>query len=465
MRIELGVYAGKRICVAVSGGKDSIALLHYMVHNSGEYGIKVSAINCDHGMRDASKDDSEFVRSFCQASHVPLLFYAHEGKFASEEEARAWRRECFLQAAKPHILQDGTEWEPADAVATGHHLSDNAETVIFNISRGAGLSGACGICDGTLTGADGTRINLIRPMISQTRQEIDDYIRQYNLPYVVDETNFKDYYTRNKIRLHVMPELERAVPNAQRSLYRFSRIAKETEDYFESLIAREELVSEVYGGMLIKRTNEMAVFARCALKVFERYHIKDYTRMHINALFKLQFGPNGKKFRFLRLAAFKEEKGIAICEASRLSPYGEAPLSQLSFGSFVGEPFEINGLFGNFGNADIVKEICAGNADAEYTFRPGKKTLFMDADKIPGGAMVRFKRAGDVFERFGGNTKKLGDYLTDIKLPQRLRDRVPVIASGSQILAVCGIEIAESVKVTPESTRVIAISCADYLSG
>ncbi|MCD8287214.1 MAG: tRNA lysidine(34) synthetase TilS [Clostridia bacterium] len=459
MKVELSAYAGMRVCVAVSGGKDSIALLHYMVHNGPGYGIKVSAINCDHGIRgEASRQDSEFVRSFCQAAHVPLLFFAHDGTFASEEEARLWRRDCYLEAAREHTLEDGTRWVPADAIATGHHMSDNAETVIFNIARGSGLSGACGITDGEITGPDRTSIKLIRPLIEATRREIDEYIRQFGLPYVTDNTNLMDYYTRNKIRLYVIPELERAVPNAQRSLFRFSRIVKETEDYFENIIRRDGLVSKVYGGLLIKPVEEEAIFSRCCLKVFSYYKIKDYTSLHIKSLFKLMHGANGKRFRFLRLVAFKEERGIAVCEAGRISPYGEAPLAEVTDGVFVGEPFSLNPV-----PQDAVQTICAGDMSLGASFCPGKKTLFLDADKIPAGAVVRFKKDGDVFERFGGNTKKLGDYFTDIKLPQRLRERVPMLCSGSKVLAVGGIEIAESLKITPDSRNVLAISCVDYL--
>ncbi|MCD8294829.1 MAG: tRNA lysidine(34) synthetase TilS [Clostridia bacterium] len=448
-----------RVCVAVSGGKDSIALLHYMAHNGQEFGIQVTALNCDHGIRgDASRQDSEFVRSFCQAAHVPLLFFAHTGTFASEEDARLWRRNCYLEAAKEHTLEDGTSWEPADAIATGHHMSDNAETVIFNIARGSGLSGACGISDGEITGQDGTSIKLIRPLIASTRREIDDYIREFGLPYVTDDTNLKDYYTRNKIRMYVMPELERAVPGAQRSLYRFSRIVKETEDYFEDIIKRDGLVSSVYGGLLIRPVEEMAIFSRCCLKVFAHYRIKDYTSQHIKSLYKLQHGANGKRFRFLRLVAFKEEKGISVCESGRISPYGEAPLDHITSGKFVGEPFAVQPV-----SSDVVRQICSGNTSLELSFCPGRKTLFLDADKIPEGAVVRFKKDGDVFQRFGGSTKKLGDYFTDIKLPQRLRERVPMLCTGHSVLAVCGIEISESLKISAESRNVLAVSCMDYL--
>ncbi len=113
--------------------------------------------------------------------------------------------------------------------------------------------------------------------------------------------------------------------------------------------------------------------------------------------------------------------------------------------------------------ADVIRDICSGDTALGRTYTPGSKTLFLDADKIPADAVVRFKKDGDAFARFGGYAKKLGDYFTDIKLPQRLRERVPLICSGSNVLAVCGIEIAESLKITPESRNVLAISCVDYL--
>ena len=215
MEVRLEKYADKRICVAVSGGKDSMALLHYLSVHGGEYGISVSALNCDHGIRGKeSERDSAFVKAYCGDKHIPVYsFVAEKGIFKDENGARAWRLDCYKK-----VLEEGK----ADCIATAHHMNDNAETVLFNLARGTALSGACGI-------ADEPSLGIIRPFISCSREDIDEYIKANGIPFVTDESNFTDDYTRNKIRHNVLPALEQAVHGAVGAIYRFTRLAREDE--------------------------------------------------------------------------------------------------------------------------------------------------------------------------------------------------------------------------------------------
>ena len=196
MKVNLAPYAGKKVCVAVSGGKDSMALLHYIEMHGKEFGITLSALNCDHGIRgEASERDSAFVAAYCGGNCIKLhLFKAENGQFKSENDARTWRQACYNS-----VLADGG----ADLIATAHHMNDNAETVLFNLARGTALSGMTGITDLPASG-------LIRPLIGCSRKEIDEYIEENDIPFVTDESNFTDDYTRNKIRHNVLPALEEA---------------------------------------------------------------------------------------------------------------------------------------------------------------------------------------------------------------------------------------------------------------
>lgn len=424
--INASKYAGMKICVAVSGGKDSMALLHFLFTHAKEYGITLSALNCDHKIRGVSSArDSAFVKEWCLLNAIPLAFFEWNTDEAKTElSARLWRLQCYKKA-----IENG-----ADAVATAHHLNDNAETILFNLARGSALSGLEGITDGN---------NLIRPMIACTREEIDDYIKENNIPYVEDETNFTDGYTRNKIRHNVLPELERAVPNATKAIYRFSRLAAEDEGYFESLIKERGLINQTPLGCEINFCEEKVIFRRAAVKVIkEVFNRKDYTFEQAERLYGLQFCENGKKFGFLNLTAYKESGKIVITEDNEnLSE--EIAFYEYSLNNFYGRQFE------------ILKNPPAGECAATA------KILKFDLNKIPGTAVIRFARQGDKFTKFGGGTKSLGDYFTDKKIPLRLRKQIPLIADGNEILAVGGVEISDKIKITENTEKICYLVCAD----
>lgn len=422
--IELAKYADMKICVAVSGGKDSMALLHYLYTRAREYGITLSALNCDHKIRgETSARDSAFVKEWCGEHNIPLSFFVWQTeREKTESAARAWRLECYRKA-----LESG-----ADAVATAHHMNDNAETVLFNLARGSSLSGMKGITDGA---------GIIRPLISCTRGQIDNYIRENNIPYVEDESNFTDDYTRNKIRHNVLPELEKAVPNAVNAIYRFSRLAADDEEYFDGIIKERNLVKRIPQGAEIAFCKEKVIFRRAVLKGLRSFQsdIKDYTAEHLERLYNLQFAENGKRFGFLNLTAYKEEGKIAIIKETDIF-CEEVPFKNFCGDSFCGQLFII----------------------CESEGRGNTKTLKFDPGCIPESAVIRFMKAGDKFKRFGGGTKSLGDYFTDKKIPQRIRKQIPLIADGSEVLAVGGVEISDKIKITEKTEKIYYLVCDDY---
>ena len=260
--IDLSVYANRRICVAVSGGRDSMALLNFIYTHMREHGIVLSALNCDHKIRGKeSKADSDFVKKYCAERNIPLTFFEWNSKEAkTEERARIWRRQCYEA-----VLNGGAEF-----VATAHHMNDNAETVLFNLARGSSVSGLSGICDSG---------KIIHPLVSCTRAQIDEYVLSNGVPYVDDETNFTENYTRNKIRLNVLPELEKAVSGAVKNIYSLSRLASEDEEYFKEQIEKRKILNFNKFGVTI-RACESVIFKRAALQAIKRFK-KKITRRNI----------------------------------------------------------------------------------------------------------------------------------------------------------------------------------------
>lgn len=455
MKVDLSKYKNMNICVAVSGGRDSMALLNLLIAGAEEYGITVFALNCEHGLRgEDSKNDSRFVAEYCKARNVPVKCYSADCKelaksagVSIETAARNWRRDCYMDAAE-HFNA---------AIATAHHLNDSAETVLFNLARGSGLLGLTGISDTCITLSDekcANEFKIIRPLISCSREEIDKYIAQNNIPFVDDKSNFSNDYTRNKIRHNVLPELEKAVSGAASAICRFSRIAAEDEEYFKNLIAERQLINRTALGYEIKHCAEKPVFKRAAIQVITGCGLKDYTFDQLERLYGLQFFESGKKFEFLGLTAFKEEGKIAICINFN---------SSYSHNECLFSAYCTKGLTQCFGQTLYISSEQYFNFE-QFSGQQNLKALRFDFDKIPKTAQIRFMREGDRFKKFGGGTKNLGDYFSDKKIPVRIRKIIPVVAEGNEILIVCGVEISDSVKICNNTKAVAMCVAADYVS-
>ena len=199
---------GSGVLCALSGGADSMYLLCRLLEGRERYGWTVCAAHFNHGLRLTAQRDEDFVRDWCGRQSVPLYAtrenaeeYAFRNKLSVEEAGRVLR----------YRFLEETAWEIGCAehpffVATGHHAGDNAETVLMNLIRGCGLNG--------LTGIPERRGSVVRPMLNVTRREILDYLEEHAVPHVEDETNTDPAYTRNKVRLQLLPLLEELNPRA-----------------------------------------------------------------------------------------------------------------------------------------------------------------------------------------------------------------------------------------------------------
>lgn len=213
------------VIIAVSGGADSIALLHAMYSLKQELGIAVHACHVNHNLRgEESKRDEQFVRDFCDSRKIPVTFYSIDIKAdkheSVEERARKMRYECFEKLCN----------ELDAKLATAHTASDNAETVFLNILRGTGTKGLCGIPP--------VRGNIIRPMIRCTREDIEVYCKENGLEYVTDSSNLSDDYTRNKLRHRLIPLLQEFNPSL------FEAVSRMTSAVYDDNALLEQISSE-----------------------------------------------------------------------------------------------------------------------------------------------------------------------------------------------------------------------------
>lgn len=212
----------RRVVVALSGGADSMALMNVLHTLKDEYDITLEACHVNHGIRDESADrDEAFVTAECEKLgiklhllHADVPSLARERSLGLEECGRQVRYEFFSS------LGDCT-------IATAHTLSDRCETLLLNETRGTSLKGLCSI--------PAVRDNIIRPLIDCTREEIEAYCKENGISFVTDETNFEDVYSRNRIRLNVIPELKQINPSFEKAISRLINCANEDESYFEEV--------------------------------------------------------------------------------------------------------------------------------------------------------------------------------------------------------------------------------------
>lgn len=423
--IEPHITPKSRLCVALSGGSDSVVLLHMLLHARLSCG-GISAVHIEHGIRGASSQaDAAFCKRLCDRLEVPLFRFsvdipalAKKNKANIEDTARTYRRAVFEQLIRE---------DKADFVLTAHHADDQAETVLLHILRGAGLQGLVG-----MRVRDG---HILRPLLSVTKSEIAAYVAAHDLKFCEDETNAELSYDRNFLRHRVLPLLNDRF-DVVSAFCRLSLNADSALEGIKGQISDDDFVVEtdavkIKADRLVDPLKSYRVI--CAL---ERLNATNgITRKHIEAVLSLSTAQNGASVDLKKdLGAAKEYEYITLYRKTERQEEEALPFA-------VGMTPFLDGML------SVVP--------ADRVFKKGR-TVF-DLNKIPESAVFRLRAEGDVFAPFGGGTKKLKEYLIDIKLPRRLRD-LPVLADGNKVLAVVGVEIADDIKVDTPSAEVYEVT-------
>lgn len=446
---SLAPYRGFSLAVAVSGGRDSVALLHYLHKNAEEAHISLSALTCCHGIRPSAEADAAFVEELCRAWGVPLTVFradvparAKQSGRNLEEEGRMFRRECY------QTMLDGG----ADAVLTAHHRDDYAETVLFRLARGTSLQGL---------NVFPAQKGLLRPLLGVTRARIDEYIQENALPFREDETNADVALSRNRIRHEVLPALERAVPGAKENLVRFAERAVR-DDAFLGALALREVRGE--GEKRVSIDLPEPVFFRACLAAMKALGLtRDYTESNLQELKKLAAAQAG---RFTRLPCgitvyregadlvfLPQEEGAEEAHKARELPF------------FLGRKEAFGGVLevgeGDFGAGEPTTDEPT-KITGEPPFLRGEppelpkacgRVLKVDLAAVPEGAVWRTRREGDTFFPCNGHQKSLKKFLTERKIPARVGRELPVLAEGSEVLCIAGVELSERIKRTQKTVR------------
>ena len=433
------VKKGNSVVLGVSGGADSICMLKILSDLQKRLGISLYVLHINHMIRGEEADqDAAFVKKICTKFKVPHRIISvdvpalAEREGLSEEEAGRYVR---YDEFSKYAYEVG-----ATKIAVAHNSNDNAETVLMNLARGTGIKGLGGISPKReMEDANGNVVEVIRPILCLSRKEIEDYLKENEIEYRNDSTNDSTDYTRNKIRLEIMPLLENINDNAMQNITNASNELADTSDYIEKDVdeAYEEFVTEEDGKLFLSDESfaiDPIVLTGVIRKMIEHIagKLKDITRIHVGDVVSLSEKQVGKKIDLpYSIVAEREYDGISMFSESD-DAKSETKKKEVII-SFEEGGFDRNNI----------EEL--------------KYTKWLDYDKI-NDVVVRTRKKGDyIVIDSDGATKKLKKYFIDEKIPRRERDEVLLVADGSHILWVVGYRISEDVKVTSDTNKVVKL--------
>ena len=418
MNIE-SVRPGDRVLCAVSGGADSMYLLCRMLQLAPERGFEVCCAHFDHGMRgEESARDADFVAAFCAARGVACEIGTGAVQ-GGEAEAREARYAFLRAAAKKH----GCRW-----IATAHTADDNAETMLLQLARGAGLRGLGGIAP--------VRGDLLRPMLGITRAEVEAWLSQHGVAYVQDSTNASSDYARNRVRQSAVPALRSVNAAFARHTVLTAALLREDEAFLSSLA--EEFIREQGSEPAVDALAQLSRPVRA--RVFAQLAETPLEQRHIEALHGLCFGTEAAAVSLPGGKSAVREGGRIVFAAPEVQPW---PETALAFGGEVPGP----------GGAVIALSLPRRAVEIHNTFT----SFFFKSTEIRGTLTVTPPKPGDRIRILGrGCTKKLSDLFQEAGVARSARRGIAVLRDEAGVAAVFGFGMAERLRAEPGDEVVIA---------
>lgn len=444
---------GEKLAAAVSGGPDSVAMLFCLNELKEYFGFDLVIFHINHMMRgEESNRDEAFVQKLAKSFHIPFYStrvdvakYQKKLKCSIQVAAREVRYFHLNQFAIRHLIQK---------IATGHTANDQAETVLIRMLKGSGLRGISGIPP--------IRENkIIRPMLETTREEIEQFLLQNQIAFLIDSTNLKNNYLRNKIKNKLIPSLENEFnPSIIRTLCRSSQIFKGEDDFLS------ELVHSEFKKLVLKSNREILIMDAAH---FQTLHIALARRVILDAIYK--FSNSGRHVslniieNILQVIASKiSGKSISIFKGLRFKYQYNQIIFQSQEKDFNRSPILQKKLVvpGKTKITEIAKEVVSTIIRKKELPREYKKirpfTAFMDYSVSGKELFIRSRKQGDRFSPLGLKAnKKLKDYFIDKKIPREQRDTVPLVTNNDSILWIIGHQISEFARIKKNTADVLMI--------
>jgi len=460
----------RQLVVAVSGGQDSVCLLHLLVKLQKELKVKLHVAHLNHQLRGVeSEADAQYVSGLAGQLGIPATIgqrdvnaYRSQHRISLEEAAREVRYTFLAEVA---------ESSGADRIAVGHTSDDHVETILMHLIRGSGTRGLRGLPPSSRWPFTGTDLTVIRPLLPVSRAETADYCRRYQLEPRLDATNRSLSPLRNRIRLQLRPLLESYNPRVAEALLRTARIAGDDFALLTKEVARMR-------GKVAWRQGEAVILDKKRLlnlpPAWQRYllqmaieellgSLKDIEMRHIEGVMAALTKPAGKRLHLPGSLVFTIEYNQYLIgpEAAALSPFpalekeltlkipGETRLAGWHVEATIMTPSVVKGK---------PKAVSARWNSMENDSAGDNFTAYLDLDKVGNNVLVRGYRPGDRFQPLGMNqSKKLGEFMVDAKIPRAWRQRVPIVCSPRHILWLVGWRIDDRVKVTESTQQVLCL--------
>ncbi|MDU4934083.1 MAG: tRNA lysidine(34) synthetase TilS [Peptostreptococcaceae bacterium] len=442
------IQKGDKIVVGLSGGPDSVCLLHILSRLKEELDLEIYAAHLNHQIRGIeAQKDAFYISKLCEEMGITFFIksinvpeYCEKNGVSIEEGARKLRYEMFYE------IKNNTR---ANKIAIGHNLNDQAETILMRMMRGTGLQGLKGIeyiRDGVI----------IRPILDIERNDIEEYCKQNKLNPRIDKTNLESIYTRNKIRLELIPYMkDNFNSNIIESIVRMGNSLRSDNDYIESeaLIKFKEVSNiksdsvEINLKPYINLHNSMKVrILRNSIK-----HILGDTNFidqrHIDDIIELEDESKIDKVINLPRGIYVYRKKNSIILTNK-----EIVIEEIEFCYNIPS----NGFI-KVKEIGTIIETQVVSINKYKRSKSDKSCNWFDFNKIKGGIVVRNRRSGDKIKLSGGS-KKIKDLFIDIKIPKEDRCKVPVIADDQGILSVGNFRNSENYKIDEETKEVLKVS-------
>lgn len=440
---------GDTVVVGLSGGADSCALLHFLSSIKEEYSLNLIACHINHMIRGSEADrDEEFSRELAhrlgaefRLLKVNVPEEAEKRRESIEKTARDIRYEFFEKTAELCSAR----------IATAHTASDNVETVLFNMARGCGIKGLCGIPP--------VRGKIIRPLIAVTREEVEAYCKKNNLEFVTDSTNLTDEYSRNKLRHNVVPVLKEINPALEKSISRMTENIICNVNYLDR--SSEKLIAsasyDLHGQKMYKAdilyNADEAVFSRVIARLLEQFGIIPEA-VHISLIRDICKKSGAVQIKG-NIFAVSKQGYLRILKKSDNKPDRD-----------VCVPFShSDGMVINNKKISLEKYSMTEINKAEICRKKNIEIMFnnlADYDTIDSEAVFRYRSAGDRFRLPGkGMSKSLKKLFNEMKIPAEKRDGILVLASGHDIIWIDGIGFSDGHHADEKTASFLRIRLTD----
>nr|BAL53744.1 tRNA(Ile)-lysidine synthetase [uncultured Acetothermia bacterium]BAL59442.1 tRNA(Ile)-lysidine synthetase [Candidatus Acetothermum autotrophicum] len=440
---------GDYVLVAVSGGVDSVVLLHVLTELKRELKLSLAVAHFDHGIRPNSAQDAEFVKKLARSLRV--RFYTERGDVPAYAKAHKISLEVAARSLRYQFLEKTAQAHKFKKIALGHTLNDQAETLLMRLLRGSGLEGLAGIPP--VRSAQGYQY--IRPLIECTREQIESFARAHTLCWREDPTNYDMTILRNKIRHELIPALREYNPKLLEALGRTARLLgqaaqyleREAEQALDALVAGQnvqELILDLKRFLALPEYLQALVLRRAVGRV---HQLCELEAVHIEAVVEwASRRGEGELHLPAEVRVLRRHNQLIVTMRPVSAPQHFEYVLTVPGETIVPET-----------GWRFTTKLGKGGRGARPARRAEDTEIcLLDADKIQGNLVVRNRRPGDrICLREG--TKKLQDFFVDKKIPREARDALPLICDENTVIWIVGQAVNESYRATPRTRRILEI--------